>query len=227
MGRRVKSKTRTISNRGEYPRFIGHFPSPKGPVGIRPFDAPGLPGVTPFDSVSALYCAVYLEWCTDVVSFDFEPTEYQFPPTETLPSLNCIPDYSVVLSSGEVAVREAKYAEDALTETEREKLTIAAKHFAQRGIGHETVFRLNLEASGFIDTIFLLRRFGQLSYSAELVECAMNRLSALGEADLRTWRARAKSNGVTTSLLYYLLYHQDLPLKYKPLQFVELLSCQD
>lgn len=74
MGRKLRSPTRTISNRGELPRFIGQFPCTKGAT---------FP--LTFDSLSALLCGVYLEWRPDVVRVAFEPREYEFEETPDLP----------------------------------------------------------------------------------------------------------------------------------------------
>lgn len=62
MPRRLKSPTRTISNSGPIPRFIGYFPCSK---------AAG--AYLPFDSMSALMVGVFLEWRRTVAGVEFEP----------------------------------------------------------------------------------------------------------------------------------------------------------
>ena len=79
MGRKLRSPTRTISNRGELPRFIGQFPCAKGT--IFPLT---------FDSISALLCGVYLEWRPAarvkvvVASFMLPTVEYRAQPNTPL-----------------------------------------------------------------------------------------------------------------------------------------------
>lgn len=215
MGRKLRSPTRTISNRGELPRFIGQFPCTKGAT---------FP--LTFDSLSALLCGVYLEWRPDVVSVAFEPREYEFEETSDLPELTCVPDYEAILDTGELELYEAKYAENDLRDTERTKLELTAAHCRQQGIPYHVIYRDILEKDGFIGTVMLLRPYGQLKFSAETVVGAEKRLSGFDEAELETWRERAQDAGVPTGLLYHLLYHQRLPLVYQPLIQVELLPCR-
>lgn len=215
MGRKLYSPTRTISNRGEHPRFIGQFPCAKA-------EASHLV----FDSLGALYCGVYLEWRQDVVSMAFEPHEYRFEATAELAGLTCFPDYEVILDTGEIELNEVKYSREDLRDTDQDKLELAAAHFEQLGIPYNVRYRKDLEVDGFIDAVILLRRFGLLEYSERLVEAAEQRLIQFPEATLEVWRSRADKAGVPTGLLYHLLYHQRLPLTYSRLLPVEFLPCR-
>lgn len=215
MARKLKSPTRTISNRGDLPRFIGQYPCSKGNTSC-----------LPFDSISSLYCGVYLEWRKDVVSIAFEPRVHSFAASGELPEVTCIPDYETTMSTGELALFEAKYSEDSLKDDERERLRNAAAHSRAAGMEYQIVFRKELEKSGFIDTVILLRRYGLLDFSAEVVAEAQHRLENFCEAHLEQWRERAARARIPTSLVYYLLYHQQLPLIYRPLQVMELQPCR-
>lgn len=219
MPRKLKSPTRTISNAGEHPRFIGLLTSPK--AGTSPVPA-GDWGVLQYDSLSAMLCAVYLEWRSDVVSFSFEPRRYRFEANGNLVPLDCIPDFEAVLATGEVRVFEAKYGRDDLREKERDKLALTAAHFERAGIPYEVVYRLELERQGFIDTVFLLRQYGLHRYPDALLDEAERRLAGGDSADLWEWRRRANAASVPTAVLYHLLYRQRLPLEFRELQFEEL-----
>jgi len=156
----------------------------------------------------------------------FEPREYSFEATASLPELTCIPDYEVILESGEIELHEAKYARDGMREKERAKLELAAAHFDNSNIPYKVVYRQDLVADGFIDTILMLRRYGLTRYPLALVESAERSLSHLPAAPLEDWRSRADQAGVPTGLLYHLLYHQRLPLVYRRLLPVELQPCR-
>ncbi|ODS68314.1 MAG: hypothetical protein ABS38_06880 [Acidovorax sp. SCN 68-22] len=215
MSRRLYSPTRTISNRGDLPRYIGQFPCAKA-------EASHLV----FDSMSALYCGIYLEWRQDVVSMAFEPHMLTFEAEAGLPELTCHPDYEAILDTGEIEFYEAKYSRDGLKDAEREKLALTAAHFEQRGIPYKVIYREDLETDGFIDTIILLRRYGLMQYPGGVVEAAAQRLAQGPEATLEAWRSHAATAGVPTALLYHLLYHQRLPLVYRPLLPMELQPCR-
>lgn len=219
MPRKIKSPTRTISNAGEHPRFIGLLTSPKAATEPVPT---GDWGVLQYDSLSAMLCALYLEWRTDVVRFSFEPRRYRFESNGDLASLDCIPDFEAVLATGEVRVVEAKYSPDQMREKERSKLALTAAHFECAGIPYEVVYRLELERHGFIDTVFLLRQYGHHPYAEALLNEAERRLANTDRADLWEWRRRAATACVPTAVLYHLLYWQRLPLEYRSLQFEEL-----
>ncbi len=228
MPRQLKSPTRTISNAGEHPRFMGLMTSPKAhPARRKVGTAPPGSGVLAFDSLSALACATYLEWRHDVVQFDFEPQKFDFAANGDLPGVSCIPDYEVTLDTGELAIFEAKYSREQLRPAEEAKLRLLEAHFAHRGVSYTVVYRLDLEKSGFLQTVTLLRPYAQLEFAPANAEKAMGRLFAFPEADLKTWRQRAAAAGVPVALLYQLLYQQRLPLQYRPLQLTELELCQD
>lgn len=227
MARTLTSPTRKISNKGEYPKFIGHYTCDKAPTGEPPFDMLGDVGVLNFDSISSLKCGIYLEWRKDVAKIMFEPRIHEFEATEELQYLKINPDFEIILVDGELEIVEAKYSEKDLTDKLREKLALAYAHFKAKGIPYKVVYREQLEADGFIETIILLRRYSKLVYSTSTIQSAIIRLQSFTKADLRTWRKYAADEGVSTSLLYYLLYHQHLPLTYSPLQFIELRPCQE
>lgn len=224
MPRKLKSPTRTISNAGEHPRFIGQLTSPKAATSsVAGSDW----GILTYDSLSALLCALYLEWRPDVVNFSFEPKRYSLPAGDGLAQLDCIPDFEVVLDTGELVVVEAKYSRDQLRDKEREKLALTAAHFERMGIPYSVVYRHELEADGFIDTIFLLRQYGHCIYSHSVLDKAEQRLTRAEPIDLWDWRRMASKANVPTDVLYHLLYRQRLPLKYRPIQFEELLLWRD
>ncbi|MGN8002351.1 hypothetical protein ACTJKQ_04065 [Acidovorax sp. 22279] len=222
MPRTFKTPTRTISNKGEHPRFVGLLTSPKASGGLTNWYVDDAQGVVPYDSMSAMICALYLEWRQDVESFAFEPRSYGFDATDSLPTLRCIPDFEVVLTTGEIVLVEAKYSRDNLRDAEREKIALTTQHFAVEGRRYEVVYRQDLEVNGFADTIFLLRQFGLRPTLASILSDAERRLSDFDAADLATWRVRAVDAKVSVGLLYKLLYTQRLPLVYRPLQFLEM-----
>lgn len=227
MARTLTSPTRKISNKGEYPKFIGHYTCDKSPTGTPPFDLLGDIGVLPFDSISALKCGIYLEWRKDVAKIMFEPRIHKFDASGELQSLTINPDFEVALVDGELEIVEAKYSEESLKDKDREKLALAYAHFKAQGIPYKVVYRQQLEVNGFIETIILLRRYSKLVFGDSTIEAAIKRLQSIEQTDLKTWRKIANSAGISTALLYHLLYHQRLPLTYTPLQFVELLPCQE
>jgi hypothetical protein len=228
VGRKVRSPSRTISNRGNLPRFIGHFPCAKAPPGLDPLDRPFCLGVMPFDSLSSLKCGIYLEWRQDVVQLSFEPEVDKYPATETLSELRCVHDYKVLFASDERGVVEAKDSQASVTSEQQAKFDLAAAHLREKGVSHTVVYRSDLEKDGFIDTVLLLRRYGRhLRFKASSIERAKQLLASQKEQDIAAWRAQARKHGISIPLLYHLLYHQQLPLKYAPLQFVELELCQD
>lgn len=224
MPRKLKSPTRTFSNAGEHPKFVGYLTSPK--AGSEPVPT-GDGGELKFDSLSAMLCALYLEWRSDVVSFSFEPRRYRFAANQDLVALDCIPDFEAVMETGEMRVFEAKYSRDDMRDKERDKLALTSAHFAQAGIPYEVVYRLDLERGGFIDTVFLLRQYGHHAYEGSLLDEAQRRLAHGDQADLWEWRRRAAAARVPTAVLYHLLYWQRLPMQCRPMQFEELQLWRD
>lgn len=214
MGRKLKSPTRTISNKGDCPRYVGQIPCTK---------ADGNHLV--FDSLSSLDCCLWLEFRADVVSIAFEPTVHKFAATATLPAMKSIPDYECILDTGEVALVEAKYDVTALRPSHLEKLRHAQAHHEAAGHSYEVVSRTTLEKSGFIDTVLLLRPYGRLSYSANLLEQAYERLRTCAPATLEVWRERARKTSVPVGVLYKLLYQQRIAFVPRPLATTELRQC--
>jgi hypothetical protein len=214
VGRKLKSPTRTISNRGDRPRYIGQIPCTKA-------DGDYLV----FDSLSSLYCCLWLEFRRDVVSIAFEPEVHEFEASTTLPSVKSIPDYSCVMDTGEIDLVEAKYDVAALRPVEREKLRITKAHHEAVGHSYEVVSRTTLEKSGLIATVLLLRPYGRLSYSANLLEKAYEMLRTCVPATLEVWRENARKAGVPVGVLYKLLYQQRLAFVARPLAITELRQC--
>lgn len=211
MGRLLKSPTRTISNRGEHPRFIGNFPCTKTA------DA-----YLPFDSLSSLLCGIWLEWRLDVDKILFEPRKYKFDATDSLPAIELIPDYECQMTNGEFRLVEAKYALTELRPEEIQKLSWAKSHFQNEGMVYEVVFRKTLEESGLIQSILLLRPYGQLRHSELVLNRAVARLQSFKPATLTAWRTNALKVGVSVGVLYQLLYQQRLAFIPEQLTVMEL-----
>jgi len=211
VSRRLASATRAITNRGEVPRFIGEIPS---------FKAPN--GKLSFDSIPALECAIYLEWSPRVALIEFEPEWFEFPETEDLPAVRCLPDFRATLDTGEFRMIEAKSSRERLSPKAVTQLEIIRQHFARRGIEYDIVYRSELKKNGFIDTISLLRRFGRLSFPPDALARALTRLNSGKSADLETWVGQARQVRVPLSVLHHLLYHQRLPLIYRKVLHPEI-----
>lgn len=218
---RLKSATRTISNRGPRPRFIGQFPCSK------PAQEPlfGRVSWLPFDSVSSLCGALWLEWRQDVAKIDFEAGVDFYEETAELPSLRAITDFHIVLDTGEVGRVEQKYSVASLSSEEKSRLAMLAEHSKRRGVTFELMDRVTLEERGFIQTILLLRPYGLLPLPQAVVNQAKERLGAYSVAVLRVWRQRARQHRVPLAAAYKLLYQQQLPLSYEPLTVAELEPC--
>jgi hypothetical protein len=213
---RLRSPTRVISNSGDVPRFTGVLPTPK---------APG--GQLVFDSIASLTVAIFLEWCKTIGRILFESRWYDFQATKELPAIRCNPDFECVLDTGEIVIREAKSRIDELTDEERESLPLVSKHFAAENTSYDVIFRDQLDANGFFDTIFLLRKYGLIEYSEEKLETALARLNSSEPHHLERWREIARIKKVPIGVLYHLLYHQQLPITYRLLLHPELLKWRD
>lgn len=211
VSRRLASPTRPTSNRGEVPRFIGEIPSPKAPDGR-----------LPFDSIAALDCYIYLEWCPWAKWIEFEPEWFDFPTTGELTAIRCLPDFRATQESGEFRMIEAKSSQERLSSEKLRQLENIRRQFAVRGIAYEVIYRSDLKANGFIDTLALLRRFGHMSFPKQAIESALRKLSSVDAADLETWVERARQQGVPLGLLHHLLYHQRLPLIYRKILHPEI-----
>lgn len=216
MGRKLKSPTRTISNRGDRPRFIGYFPCRKG-----------VESYLVFDSLSSLFCGLWLEWRLDIFKVTFEAANLKFEATDSLPALEVIPDYQRTDEEGEIGYTEAKYSPEDLTPKESEKICHTRAHMERAGYQYEVVYRSELEKNGLISTILLLRPYAQLSTSSATLEIAQKRLAETGApATLHVWRARAKKAKVPVGVLYQLIYQQRLGFVPEPLTLMEFLECQ-
>ena len=215
MVRKLRSPSRTISNRGPSRRFTGEFPCTKSVT---------IPLV--FDSISSLYCAVALEHRKNVVRIEFEPRMHTHAATSVLAALTAITDFEVTLDTSELRPVEAKYSESSLRDKERTHLMLLAEHCEAEGRPLEVVYRDVLERDGFINTVLLLRRYGLLPQAPASVANACRRLEGLETTTLEVWRERAQAARVPTGLLYYLLYHQELPLTYRTLLPMALAPCR-
>lgn len=211
MSRRLKSPTRTISNRGDHPRFVGIFHSKK---------STRQPSV--FDSISSLFCAIYLDWRRDVVTFEFEAQKISFLTPGSPKETSCIPDYEVVFDTGEVGYVDAKYDPDAMRDTERLKLAAFSAHCQREGIRHEVVFRSELEQDGFIQTIQLLRRYATLEFPSRTLRRVVDEFSGHPEANIIEWQKRTRGSALPLAAVYRLLYEGALPLRFGPLLNSEL-----
>ncbi len=213
MGRTLKSKTRTISNRGEYPRFIGEFPCSKSDGNRRPFD-----------SLTSLQVGIYLEWLKRVVSIAFEPRKWNVP-TNGKP-FGANPDYEIITNIGTIEIIEAKYDWDSLSDDEKKRLTTIRRWFVSQGINYRVITRTILERKGFIQTISKLRRYGQLPYPEPLLNWALIQLVSPTPKTLREYVALARERWVPVSVLYHLAYHQRLRLRYELPRHEELELCR-
>lgn len=214
MVRKLRSPTRTITRKGGTD-FQGEFLSPKGPADES----------LVFDSVSALMCGVHLEHRKEVVQLSFELTRSRYVDDDGS-EVEAIHDYHTVLEDGELEYFEAKYSVASLSEKVLAKLERLQRAMAREGKQLQLVFRETLEENGYIQTVLLLRRFGQLSFAEKSTEAALRRLGSLESATLDVWLKRAQKEGVATGLLFHLLYHQQLPLLYECLVATELLPCR-
>jgi hypothetical protein len=215
MGRTLRSPTRKLTNRGPFPRVMGH---------IRCAKADTDPLV--FDSQTALFLLLFLEHQREVVKIAFEPVVHRFEATADRPAAVGNPDVRVILDTGEIRWKEAKYSRKGLREKDKQRLAILASHLAAIGEPHEIVFGEDLRRDGFIQTVLLLRPFGLYAVKAKTADRACATLGSFGAAILEVWRSRAHAHGISTTLVYHLLYHQRLPLIYETVIPVELLPCR-
>lgn len=213
MGRKLKSKTRTISNRGEYPRFIGEFPCTKNEGNKRPFD-----------SLTALLVGIFLEWLKRVVKLSFEPRRWAL--TINGATITVIPDYEVITTTGAIEIIEAKYDWDSLSAEEKDLLAAIRRWFASQGISYRVITRRILERKGFIQTISKLRRYGQLTYPEPVLNRALKQLDSPTPKTLREYAALARERCVPVGVLYHLAYHQHLRLRYELPRHEELELCR-
>jgi len=213
MSRRIKSPTRTISSRGPYPRFIGYFPCHKS-KSLQ----------LPFDSVTALKVGIHLERRPNVVLMEFEPEELEYivdgePET-------CIPDYRLTINTGEMGWAEAKHDEAKLSAEDAERFRRHKALANERGMQHEVLFQKTLEKDGELDTVILLRRYAQLEFPRSALTRAEQKLKSAHPLSLREYEARARATSIYLSVVYYLLYHQRLPLLYKKFTLEEMELCR-
>jgi hypothetical protein len=183
-------------------------------------------GHFPYRSITESLVAIFLEWNKDVRKMWYEGFQLTFEPIDDLPALTCWPDFRAVLDGGENEWVNAKYSRAGLRDEERAQLDLIDAHCARRNERHRVVFREDLERNGFIGTIKLLRKYGSLAYRQANVSKALTALDSQGATYLEPWQRRARAAGVPVDLLYFLLYHQQLPLLYRPLVHTGLQLCR-
>ena len=213
MARRPKSPTRTISNRGEYPRFIGYFPCTKGAKDR-----------LLFDSISALNVGIYLEWLPRVQRLDFEPRRHAIADGDK--PFNCIPDYEATTLHGEVEVYEGKYSPDNVSDKSRTRLSAISRTMARQGYRYQVLYRKILERRGFIQTISKLRHYGQLTFPDPVLRHALAVLASATPRTLGQYVSTALDNGIRVGVLYHLAYHRKLRLRYELPRHMELELCR-
>lgn len=214
MKRPYKTNLGRVTNTGELPKFIGLHPSIKIEAGH-----------FPYRSITESLVAIFLEWNKDVRRIWYEELELTFEPIDDLPALLCWPDFRVIIDGGEIEWVNAKYSAS-LRDEERAQLELIDAHCARRSMRHRVVFREDLDRNGFIETISLLRRYGLLRCRQANVSKALTALESQGATYLEPWQRRARAAGVAVDLLYFLLYHQQLPLLYRPLVHTGLQLCR-
>lgn len=212
MPRYIRTPTRTLSNRGPIPKFMGYY-------SLRKAD----PNKVFFDSLSSVYVGVYLDWRADVERLQFEAHRIEFE-LDGRPA-KAFPDFYVGWADGELGYVEAKYSPPPPGSPEDLRLAQLGAHLRARGFRYEVYFRTELEEGGLIQTIFLLRRYARLSIPSAVLDAAHAQLVTDEPLTLTQHRKRAERLGVNTSLLYQLLYFQRLPLKYVHFQHPELELC--
>ena len=171
--------------------------------------------------------AIWLKWSKRVRRIAFEAAPLCFAAVDDLPALLAWPDFQVVLDNDELEWVEAKYSKEALTPKIASKLTQLAGHCERDQRRFRVVYRKELEANGFIDTISLLRRYGELEFDELVLNRAVTRLSTYSPCFLEHWRSHARVQRVPIDVLYHLLYRERLPLLYRPMMPPELERCRD
>lgn len=215
MSRHFKTARARISNRGQLPRFIGLLPTDKS-----------ADEVLPFSSLSELAVGLFLDWADSVKVIAYEPREVTFEAANDLPGITGWPDFEATLEGGEIEWVNAKYSESAMRDQERENLHGFDGHCRANGHRHRVIFRDQLEKDGFIETVSLLRPFGHLTYREDDVAGVMSVLGGLPPTHLEGWEARTRKALLPIDLVYHLLYHQRLPLAYRPLVHRSLRKCR-
>jgi hypothetical protein len=211
-----QSERARTTNTGPLPRFIGLIPTDKGPE-----------GVLVFSSITEMLGAIFLIFCKLVRSIKFEPVEVKFEPTGDLSGVIGWPDYETVLDGGEIEWNNLKYSAASLRPDERERLEVFDAHCRISGRRHRILYRDELERDGFIATISLLWRYGRLSFPEADRAGALGVLGGLPPTHLEGWQARAREALIPVDLLYHLLYHEQLPLVYRPLLPPALRLCRE
>lgn len=175
-----------------------------------------------FDGLTALKLGVVIERRKSVTSLIFEARKFSDSDSE----LGLIPDYQAATQFGELSYIEAKYDLNELSPRDKQQIRRTREVVEQEGCNYEVLGFVQENADGYVDTTLLLRRYSQLEVSAERRTSAIELLIADGPRTLREYRASAVKAGVPVSLLYYLLYHDDLPLMYERFELEEIRRCR-
>ena len=214
MARRPKSPTRTISNRGEYPRFIGYFPCTKGAK------VPLL-----FDSISALKVGIYLEWLPRVLrvwnlSRGNIPLQMATSPSSASPTMKQRRSLAKSRST------RASIPRTAYPTHQGTRLSSIGRTMARQGYRYQVLYRKILERRGFIQTISKLRHYGQLTFPDPVLRHALAVLASATPRTLGQYVSTALDNGIRVGVLYHLAYHRKLRLRYELPRHMELELCR-
>jgi len=200
-----------VSNAGDEPRYVGRIPCAKAEK-----------GELWFRSVVELCVGQFLAWSPEVQRIFYERRPLSFESVAGLPALTCWPDYEIVLDSGEIEWIEAKASPESLAAEDKARLELIAAHCARESRRYRVIYRSELEKDGFIETISLLRPYGRLTFGPHVLKSAIARLGGYEATHLDGWSDHARAERVPLDVLFHLLYHQHLPLKYRPLVHTEL-----
>ncbi|MFZ5541730.1 MAG: hypothetical protein ACOY5V_18530 [Pseudomonadota bacterium] len=219
MPRKLKSPTRTISNRSPTGRYTGHWRSLKADEDFV------------FDSISSLLGGIVLERRKDVRRLRFEPRvfwETAAGASTKTKTKKAIPDYGLDIVGRDDGSDYVEVKQDlaALSEEQLEKLTAARELVEKTGASYAVLDIRALNASGYVDTTCLLRRYALLHVEPAMQERVVSTLLPFAPATIREYRTMAWKLGLPLSAVYFVLYHELLPLRYARLQAEELRRCQ-
>ena len=213
MPRKLKSPTRTITNRGPRSKYIGHFPCSKSTAEY-----------ILFDSVTSLTVGLLLEQRPDVECMSFESRKFGFEGGKGDKPFFSIPDYEAYLKSGEIIYREAKYSRQ-MGKGEAQKIALTAALMKANGFDYDVIYRTDLESDGQIGLIAMLRPYGLLKFNEKTLAAAETGLSAFGRQTLLSWRIFARVCGFSIAVVYHLIYQGRLLLSPTKQMGVEVEEC--
>ncbi len=167
---------------------------------------------------------MYLDWKKLIASISFEPHKHKVEIDGV--SFTSIPDIGATDIDGRFGYVEAKYDISRLTDEELARLDKCSRWYEREGYAYEVLDRKTLESNGLIQTIALLRRYRSLRYPPETLARAKRCLIHERAATLREHQERAKQRGVPLSILYVLLYRQELSLIFEKLVHAKVALCR-